>query len=168
MFFDNCGNLYIKKNENIYQLNIDKDENIVGELTKPNIGIKIDINPLFSVDEYFCYNIEDVLNNIDTQTDFDETDAYDYMTIGDTMIAKLQDEEEFTFFGDQHIEVYNTDEEVVALYETLLFKNDKLIFRTKLNMSPLYRVIVLLDTNEYFIKPVGGIIRKIPIIFHDF
>lgn len=162
MFFDSVGNLYIKNNSDTYQINIDGKSCLEWTKTKCEIYDKIKCEIINSNDKYYNITLENVINNV-TIDGNSEGDYLDYLTKGNCEYVNNDDEDDecFTFYSNidvinNDILVYNTDETVCALYETIIYRNNKILFRTKNNQLPLYRLFINLDNNICYLKPTGS------------
>lgn len=175
MYFDNFGNLYMCIGNNTYQINISKNEEI--EYIKIIIPIKnkSDASICFpiSVNKSFINcSIQDIINSTSIENNT-ESDYIDYNSIGcigntndddnDDGNDLYFDDEQFTFYSNVDIPVYNTDEDTTALYETVIFKDDNIVFRSKLNTQPIYRLFIDINANQMCLKSIGAVPKKFDI-----
>jgi hypothetical protein len=150
---DNKGNLYFKVNNNLLQLNVDKNDDPVLESGNYEImyesGIsskgKIIKSEKFENDEYFP---ED--NGHTLVDDSYQDDEYD-------------EEAFFKFYDlDSHLEIRERENgDILALYDIFIYDDhdtqqpSKLIFQSKMqNEMVIYRVVLYTSGKIYF-RPLG-------------
>ncbi|MBA42929.1 MAG: hypothetical protein CMF62_02830 [Magnetococcales bacterium] len=173
--FDTCGNLYIF-NGSLYQVNIDSKGELVFEEGDYEILVNspkdIDINKLF----YHEYSLKkEAIETIQLmdEDDPEKNDVYFKEDENYTEDIKYKFAEN-GFYGTEayeHMEdkfyfsSLDTDNcisvkkrkngDIDALYETLIFHDSKLIFKTTYTEEPLYRIIINDKTIE--IKSLGNL-----------
>ncbi len=155
MFFDNVGNLYVELDDKTVQVNISKDNKLEYDAVVVTKGEKVKCNQISYVDHYSHLSLEDVINK-DMHDDNTETEYYDQMTIGDAVLNDISEEEKFDFFTDIQVPVYETEEDICALYETLIIDDNKVLFRSKNTHLPLYRLYIDQESKKVTLKPIGS------------
>lgn len=106
----------------------------------------------------------------DDDSDCGDNGTDEYTSIGDDEFDGDNDEH-FEFYSNKttNIKVYESfDKENCPLHETIVFSNDQLCFYSKsvskLNLMPLYYVLVDLDKDLMYIKIAGHPLTRINVV----
>lgn len=173
MMFDHLGNLYVTKNDDTYQINIDNKESLTFDRTKYEKHEKITPTPIKSNAHMINKSLKEIIFSADLENDV-ESDYLDYNTIGslydnvNIMNNECRndffDDDIFDFYGDYDVDIYETDENISSLYETIFYNGDTILFRSKLNTRPIYRLYVDLTNNDVFLKSFGTVPKQFKLL----
>ncbi len=170
--FDTNGNIYIKKNDEYYILNIDKDDNICFDIIRNKILNYDTINRINNIDhmqgkpskltKLHYKSMEKAVDEIDVNIDLEDYAEDDVQEIANTY-NDIKINPEYIAYENNTYELdecYNDDEDnyfeiftnviknSILLYdppffETLIYLGDSLVFRTQLiNNQPFYRISI--------------------------
>lgn len=157
--FDIYGNLYFSNNNGIYQIEIDKDNNIYSEQYK-STDIKL-----------AKVNYGMIMTKISNKEDTFNQEIYNYNDYDDMIMETLNSKyEDNGFFGNEMYEftdpkfyflksinkipiqiVEYSDIYTLSLYETLIYDNNILVFKSKLDGEPpMYRIHIHTNGKIFF------------------
>ncbi len=183
VFLDSNGNLYLSKEGNtdkIFQINVDNKNGIYCDLGNYDViaGGKQMINQLVFYEDKENLNGNNDDNNDNNDDNDEKPENYfpednNYEEIYDDVIDSDEkdgddDDGKFLFFAsDEKIDMQinnRNNGDILALYETLIYDNYKLIFKTTQTKMPIIYRLFLYKTGTCEFRPIGYKSTKYKII----
>lgn len=173
IFFDKGGNIYFKYFDKVYDINITSDNKIQCECCNFDLILINKKNMNFGKIKLSCDSNslkgriqKEILKSIDSNDNSDEEhedtaeDRYLYENKEFTEYYDSESDDEYDekvkFVGsDTDIDVCDFDDNIAALYDTLLYDNDNVYFKTLfVGIQPCYRLKIYKNGIITF-RPLG-------------